>query len=70
MLKKYYVDCSTPSVSHMPLKVAIASNAAHGEIATQDREGPTDEGFIIVIVRLRNSDVLANLDKKLSHLST
>ena len=54
----------------MPLTVAITSNIAHGERATQDGEGPIDEGFIGVSIRLRNSDVLANLDKKLSHLST
>ena len=69
MLKKYYVDCCTPSAPHMPLTVAITSNIAHGERATQDGEGPIDEGFIGVSIRLRNSDVLANLDKKLSHLS-
>ena len=59
MLKKYYVDCSTPSASHMSLTVAITSNIAHGERAAQDGEGPIDEGFISVIVILRNSDVLA-----------
>ena len=69
MLKKYYVNCSTPSALHIPLTVAITSNIAHGERATQDGEGPIDEGFVGVSVRLRNSDVLANLDKKLSHLS-
>ena len=70
MLKKYYVDCRTPSAPHTPLTVAITSNIEHGERAAQDGEGPTDEGFVDVSVRLRNSDVLANLDKKLSHLST
>ena len=54
----------------MSLIVVINSNTVHGERATQDEEGPIDEGFIGVSVRLRNSDVLANLDKKLSHLST
>ena len=70
MLKKYYVDCSTPSAPHMPLTVAITSNIARGERATQDGKGPIDEGFVGDSVRLRNSDVLANLDKQLSHLST
>ena len=70
MFKKYYVDCSTPSAPHMPLTVAITSNIAHGEIATQGGEGPIDEGFAGVSVRLRNSDMLAYLDKKFSHLST
>ena len=69
MLKKYYVDSCTPSAPHTPLTVAITSNIAHGERATQDGERPIDEGFVGVIVTLRNSDVLANLDKKLSHLS-
>ena len=68
MLKKYYVYCCTPSVPHMSLTVAITSNTARGERATQDGEGFIDEGFIGVSVRLRNLDVLANLDKKLSHL--
>ena len=70
MLKKYHVDCRTPSAPYTPLTVAITSNIAHGDRATQDGEGPIDEGFVGVSVRLRNSDVLANLDKKLSHLST
>ena len=52
----------------MSLTVAITSNTARGERATQDGEGFIDEGFIGVSVRLRNLDVLANLDKKLSHL--
>ena len=43
MLKKYYVDCSTPSVPHTPLTVAIISNIPHGEIATQDGEGPIEK---------------------------
>ena len=68
MLKKYYVNCCTSSAPHTPLTVAITSNIAHGERATQDEEGFIDEGFIGVSVRLRNLDVLANLDKKLSHL--
>ena len=70
MLKKLYVDCSTPSAPCMPLTVAITSNIAHRKIATQDEKGPIDEGFVSVIVRLRNSDVLTNLDKKFSSLST
>ena len=70
MLKKYYVDYCTPSAPHTPLTVVITSNIAHRERATQEGKGPIDEGFIGVSVRLRNSDVLANLDKKLSHLST
>ena len=69
MLKKYYIDCCTPSAPHTPLTVAITSNITHGERAAQDGEGPIDEGFMGVSVILRNSDVLANLDKKLSHLS-
>ena len=43
MLKKYCVDCSTPSAPHTPLTVAITSNIAHGEIATQDGEGPIEK---------------------------
>ena len=72
MLKNYYVDCSTPSSSHVatPLTVAITSHIAHGERATQGGEGPIDEGFVCVSVRLRDSDVLVSLDKKLSYLST
>ena len=69
MLKKYYVDCCTPSAPHTPLTAAITSNIAHGERATQDGEGPIDEVFVGVSIRLRNSGVLANLVKKLSHLS-
>ena len=43
MLKKYYVNCSTPSVPHTPLTVAITSNIPHGEISTQDGKGPIEK---------------------------
>ena len=69
MLKRYYVDCSMPSAPYTSLTTVISSNISHEETATQDGEGPIVEGFVVVNVRLRNSDVLANLDKKLSHLS-
>ena len=39
------------------------SHILHMERATQDGERSTDEGFIGVSVRLRNSDVLANLNR-------
>ena len=55
ILKRYYLDCSTFSESHMPLTVTIISNIAHGEISTQDGEGPINEGFVGVSVILRNS---------------
>ena len=70
MLKKYCIDCPTPPPPDRPLTVAITSCVASGEIVKQDGGGPTDEDFVGAGVRLRNSDVLANLDNKLSHLST
>ena len=42
----------------MQLTLTITLNIEHGEIATQDRQGAIDEGFVGVSVRLRISDVL------------
>ena len=54
MLKRYYVDCSTPSAPYTSLTTVITSNISHEETATQDGEGPSVEGFVGVNVRLRN----------------
>ena len=73
MLKKFYVDCSTQPLSESSLTVSITSHVASGETVKQDEEGPIDEDFVDAGVRLtvhRNSDVLANLNNKFSHLST
>ena len=52
------------------MTVAITKCFTSGEIVKQDGGGPIDEDFVGASVRLRNSDVLVNLDNKLSHLST
>ena len=65
-----YVDCSTPHPPEKPLTIAFTLCVTSGEIVKQDGGGPIDEDFVGAGVRLRNSDVLANLDNKLSHLST
>ena len=67
MLKKYYIDHSTQHPPERPLTVAITSYVTSGEIVKQDRGGPIDEDFVSAGVRLRNSNVLANLDNELSH---
>ena len=70
MLKKHYIDRSIPHPSERPLTVAIISCVTSGEIVKQDGGGPIDEDFVGAGVRLRNSDVLDNLENKLSDLST
>ena len=69
MLKEYYEDGLSHSVSDGPLTVATTVTITHETRPKEKSEGPTDEGFVGADVRLKNSDVLANLDNKLSHLS-
>ena len=65
MLKAYYEKSPCVQDKHMPVTPAVLTTTIR---FSQEGEGPLEATLSRSELRMRNSDVLANLDKKLSHL--
>ena len=65
MLKAYYEKSPCVQDKHVPVTPAVLTTTV---TFSQEGEGPLEATLSRSELRMRNSDVLANLDKKLSHL--
>ena len=65
MLKAYYEKSPCVQDKHVPVTPAVLTTTVR---FSQEGEGPSEATLSRSELRMRNSDVLANLDKKLSHL--
>ena len=65
MLKAYYEKSPCVQDKHVPVTPAVLTTTVR---FSQEGLGPSEATLSRSELRMRNSDVLANLDKKLSHL--
>lgn len=69
MLKEYYEDCLSHAGPDRVTTVAITTQVTPENTSNKGGEKPIDDEIVGIDIRLRKSDVLANLENKLSHLS-